>query len=249
MPLSLSKSITAMAPGLTTSVVGSGGTAPYSYAVAPGGAGGTINASTGLYSAPAAINPDPRLTVDTIVVTDALAATASGTILITNALGLFCEIIQREMGLAEGRVYLWDQKINQPTDSGLYVAVSVLRCKPFANTYTIDGSGSGLNAVQSVNMLATLSIDAISRSTEALNRKEEILMALGGIYSQSQQELNSFNIGRLPPGGQFVNLSLVDGAAIPYRFNISMNIQYFFRKTKAVPYFDDFSDVEVTTEP
>jgi hypothetical protein len=55
--------------------------------------------------------------------------------------------------------------------------------------------------------------------------------------------------GGLPPGGQFVNLSMIDGDAIPYRFNISVNMQYFVRKVKAVAYFDDFADVEVTTEP
>jgi hypothetical protein len=127
--------------------------------------------------------------------------------------------------------------------------VSVLQCKPFANTNFADGSGSGLDSVQSINMVATLGIDVISRSNEALLRKEEVLMALASDYSQAQQEANSFNIGKLPMGGQFVNLSPVDGAAIPYRFNISVNIQYFKRKVKAVPYFDDFAPVEITTEP
>jgi hypothetical protein len=246
--LSLACSITAMAPGLTTSFQAQGGIFPYTYSVDSGGAGGSINSSTGIYTAPSLMNSDPKKGSDIVRVTDGAAQTASLPILVTNPLGLFCEVIQREMNLASGRVYLWDQKINQPTDSGLYIAVGVLTCKPFANTTAMDGSGSGLDAIQSVNMLATLSIDAISRGPEARDRKEEIILALNSIYAQSQQELNSFYIGKLPAGGQFVNLSNIDGAAIPYRFNLSINVQYVYRKIKAAPYFDDFSIPTVTTE-
>lgn len=247
--LGISCSITAMAPNLQTSLIGVGGTGPYSYAVLSGGAGGTIDSVTGIYTAPTVANPDPAKSSDVIQVTDSVAATATYPILVTNPLGLFCDILQTELGLAPGRVYLWDQKINEPTDSGLFIAVGIQSCKPFANTVSMDGSGGGLVAVQSVNMLAVLSIDIISRGPEARDRKEEVILALNSIYAQSQQELNSFYIGKLPPGGQFVNLSNVDGAAIPYRFSISVNMQYFFRKLKAAPYFDEFAAVAVTTQP
>lgn len=244
--LSLLATASAIAPGLTASFAGSGGTEPYSYAVIPGGAGGTINSSTGLYQAASAMKTDPAKAYDTIRVTDADSNTKSLPILVADPLFLFCEIIQKELALMPGRVFLWDQKVMQPTDEKMFVAVSMLNCKPFANSVKLDSAG---NAVQSVNMMATLSLNVISRSTEALLRKEEVLMALASQYSQSQQEANSFNVGKLPPAGQFVNLSNIDGAAIPYRFNISVNMQYFVRKTKAVPYFDDFEDVTVVTEP
>lgn len=249
MSIGLSSSVSAMAPGLSTSFLASGGTPPYVYSVVPGGAGGSINSSTGLYQAPLTMNPDPALTSDVIRALDSLSAAAQLPVLITNPLGLLCDILQKELGLDANHIYLWDQKIPQPNDSTMYIAVSVLNCKPFANTLEYDGSGGGMNAIQSVNMLATLSIDVISRGPEALDRKEEVLMALASNYSQSQQELNSFYIGNLPPGGQFVNLSNIDGSAIPYRFNISINMQYFVRKVKAVNYYGAFSDVEVTTEP
>lgn len=249
MSLTISCSITALAPGLETSFAASGGEEPYVFSVVPGGAGGSIGASTGIYTAPAAENPNPKLSSDVIRVTDANDDTADYPLLVTGPLGLLCEILQKELALDPGRVYLWDQKINQPSDAGLYIAVSVLTARPFANTVRYDASEDALGAVQSLNMMATLSLDVISRSNAALMRKEEVLMALASPYSESQQEANSFSIGRLPPGSQFVNLSMVDGAAIPYRFNISVNMQYFARKLKAVPYFDDFADPAVTTEP
>lgn len=239
MSLILTSSVTAMATGRQTSFLASGGVAPYVYSIAPGGAGGTINPSTGLYTAPLSTTGK-----DNIIVTDATLATATKSILSCTPLELFCDILQTEMGLAQGRVYLWDQKIDQPKDNGLYIAVGVLSCKPFGNNTPIDGSGAGLNAVQSVNMFATLSVDIISRGPEARDRKEEVIMALNSIYSQSQQEANSFYIAKISSG--FNNLSNIDGAAIPYRFNISVNMQYFVTKTKAVPYFDDFAQPGLT---
>lgn len=248
--MTLQISVTAMAPLTSTIVAGNGGTPPYTYSVLPGGAGGSIVAVGGeaRYTAPVALNPDPRLQVDTLKVVDSLGAEATAQIKIADALLLFCEVLQRELGLANGRVYLYNQKIMQPTDNGLYIAVGVLNCKPFGNTNKPDSSGEGLKSGQSVNMVATLSVDIISRDTSALLRKEEVIMALNSTYAQLQQERNSFLIGQLPPGTQFVNLSEIDGAAIPYRFNISVNIQYFARKVQAIDYFDEFSEVQVTTE-
>jgi hypothetical protein len=245
--LALAQTLTAIAVNLTASFLATGGTAPYNYSVRAGGAGGTINSSTGLYTAPASVSSDPAQLYDTIQVTDNAGAKATSQILIGTPLLLFCEILQNQLGLPVGRVYLWDQKIMQPTDAGLYIAVSVPSCKPFGVTNQPDGSGSGLNSIQVAHMLATLDIDIISRGPEARDRKEEVLLALDSNYSRSQQEANSFSIGKLPAGSRFLNLSHVDGAAIPYRYKISINIQYAVTKTTAVPYYSQFSSVQVAT--
>lgn len=245
MSLLLTSSVTALAPNRIASFLAVGGTAPYVYSVVPGGAGGSIDSATGLYTAPAEVSPNPKQANDIILVTDDAAQTAQLPILVTNVLGLVAEIIQSEMGLAAGRVYFWDQKIEQPHDNGLYVAIGIQNSKPFGNT-TRCVPGAGLDAVQSINVLDTLSIDIISRGPDARTRKEEVLLALNSIYSESQQELNSFFVGKISTN--FVNLSQIDGAAIPYRFNISVNVQYFVTKVKAVPYFDTFSGPEVTTQ-
>ena len=151
----------------------------------------------------------PQTLYDTIIATDTTGAFATSQLLVGNPLLLFCDIIQNQMGLANGRVYLWDQKIMQPTDSGLYVAVSTPSIKAFGNNLYADGSGSGLNADQSVNVMATMDIDIISRSSIARDQKKMVLLALYSIYSQQQQEYNSFSIGRLPVGGRFLNSSMV----------------------------------------
>lgn len=244
--LAIGQTKTALGPNLTASFLGTGGTGPYTYEVLTPGAGGTINSSTGLYTAPATVSSNPANLFDQIQVTDSLGDTAQASILVGTPLLLFCDIIQNQMGLANDHIYLWDQKLFQPTDSSLYVAVSVLSCKPFGNSNTHDSSG---NSVQTINMYAQLQLDIISRGPEARDRKEEVIMALKSDYSESQQEANSFYIGSLPAAAQFRNLSSIDGAAIPYRFAIDVAMQYSVTKTQTVPYFDTFSTEQVITNP
>ena len=238
MSLSVSQTLTAVGPNITSSFGVSGGTAPYTWSVRAGGAGGSIGSSTGLYTAPAVVPTNPAQLFDTILVSDSASTplTAQAQMFVGDPLLLLCDIIQNQLGLAVGRVYLWDQKIQEPTDSGLFVAVSVLSVKIFGNTKTFDGSGSNSNSNQSVNAAATLQLDIISRDMTAVRQKEAVLMALNSDYAEQQQNANSFFIGKIPPGAQFNNLSMQDGAAIPYRFAISVVMQYFYTKTQSVGY-------------
>jgi hypothetical protein len=244
--LALTQTYTAIAGGQTAYFLGTGGTEPYVYSMVPGGAGGTVDASTGLYTAPAAPSLDINEFYDTVLVTDDDANTATAQILVGTPIQLFCEILQRELGLANGRVYEWDQKIPQPKDSGLYIAVSVLREKGFANSGSFDSSN---NYNQFCNVMAVLGIDLISRGPIARDLRERALMAFASIYAEQQMEKNSFLIGRLPPGSQFVNLSNPDGSAIPYRFHIDLNMQYVVTRTQSVDYFSTFVSPTVTTNP
>jgi hypothetical protein len=221
-------------------VSASGGTAPYVYSVVAGGAGGSINSSTGKYTAPAVFGRD------TIRVTDDNADTADIIMRIMPVEALLLQIIQSELGLANGRVWLWNQKVDEPKDEDLYIVGRVMSCRPFANRLDYDYS-SGVDAMQSVSMKSTLSIDIKSRGTEALYRKEEVVMALASQYAEQQQALNSFKIGKVPM--DMPNIGEIDGSAIPYRFNITVNLLYSVSKTKAVGYFDDFQDVSVVTDP
>lgn len=244
MALSIIQNVSAIAyGGLNTSFVGIGGTGSLTYSVLTGGAGGTIDPSTGIYTSPLGIPTTPQTSVDTIQVEDSLSATATTTILIGTALELVCDIIQTEMNLDNGRVYLWDQKINEPTDNGLWIAVSMPLCKPFGNNISFDGT-SGLQSNQVVNVVANIDIDILSRGPSARDQKEFVIMALNSVYSEQQQEANGFQISRLTTS--FINLSQIDGAAIPYRYKISCRLNYAVTKSLAVPYFDTFEDPEIT---
>ncbi len=246
MTLSIAQSAYAVTIGAPASFMAVGATGAVTFSVVPGGAGGAIGSSTGTYVTPSSLSEDPRQAYDTIQVVDSTLATATTTILVGTPLTLFCEIIQRELSLANGRVYLWDQKILQPRDSSLYVAVSVPVCRPFANSNHYGSTIGGMDSNAFVSMFARLDLDIISRGPAARDRKEEVILALNSQYSQQQQSANSFYISQL--SSNFINLSQLDGAAIPYRYRISVNMQYAYAKIKPAQYFDDYPDLEVVTE-
>ena len=244
--IQLLPSTAAMAINLTKSFLAIDGTPPYTYSILPPpppstAAGGTIDPVTGIYTSP------PVTGQDLILVTDSTLATAQALVTVGNALELFCDILQQELSLAPGRVYVWDQLLLQPKDPGLYIAVAAATPKCFGQSKRYDGSGSGLVSMQSSNWYVNLNIDLISRGPDARDRKEEVVMALQSDYAESQMNANAFYIARLP--NQFVNLSSVDGSLIPYRYNTSVAIQYALSKTENVDYYSTVPDATVTTEP
>lgn len=241
--LTVSQSKTALATGLTASFLASGGTPPYTYAVRSGGAGGSINSATGIYTSPATVSTNPAKLYDTIIATDSLGNTGTAQVLVGNALLLFCEIIQHELDLPSDRVYLWQQKNFQPIKGdGIYVPVSVVSCRAFSNITKpaiIGGVPDWSQQVQATNFYSVLDLNIISRDISALYQKESVVMAIQSIYSRQQQEANSFFIGKIPT--QFNDLSFIDGAAIPYRFQISLAIQYAVTNVATEGYIDDFT--------
>lgn len=244
--LVLVSTLTAVGPGITSSFLASGGTGPYTYAVRAGGAGGSIAAS-GLYTAPSTVPTDPKLRYDVVTATDSTAPTpltVTAKILVGLPIHLVLDIVKTQLGLDDSHMYLWDQKLMQPTDSGLYCAVSMPLCKPFASNTEYDGNG---NEVQTVNMSAVVDFDVISRSSAARDQKEQVILALMSDYSRGQQLANSFYLARVSQN--FLNLSGIDGAAIPYRYKISVGMQYTITKTQASPYFSTIQTPTVATNP
>lgn len=245
MAITISQSASATGPKGPASFGATGGVAPYVFSVVPNGAGGTIDPSSGLYTGPAVVNSDPNFAFDSIVVTDSLLATATAKILVGTAFILLADIIQNQMNLANDQVWIWDQKINIPVDSRLYVALSMPICYPFASGNTsVSVDGGGLNQVQTVNMAATVDVDILSRGPQARDRKEEVILALSSVYAQQQQEANAFTVLKLSE--KFLNLNTIDGAAIPYRYKISFQMQYAVTKIQPAQYFDTFSAAQVT---
>ena len=234
--MNLNAIYTAIGPGLTSTFIATDGVPPYTYTILHNDAGGSINSATGAYVAPA-VCPNKS---DTIQCQDSMGTISTLSILVGNPLLLFCDIIKNGLGLDESQVYLYNQKINIPIDSQLYISVGILNNSVFGNSLSYDSNG---NAIQKINMKSTLGVDILSRSTEALFRKEEVVMALNSHYSQQQQEHNSFYIARIP--SSFVNLSELEASAIPYRFHFDVNIQYSREKLTTADYFDhNFGFVE-----
>lgn len=246
MPLSLLKNNNIIMKGVTTPFIATGGTSPYTYSVVSGGAGGSIDVN-GLYTAPLSLSGDPSKQKDTIQVTDALSETATSTIGVSNdPLKIICEIIANRMSLEADQVYIYNQKFNIPNDDRLYIAIAFLSSKVFANAKKNEEIGGVLKEVLSTNYRSVFSIDIMSRTTEAYNRKEEVIHALASEYAIRLQELNSFKLATIPDSFNPINIE--DGAAIPYRFNAAASVLYVDRKVDNSDYYDTFSNINVYTD-
>lgn len=242
----LTQSAYAVAPQIRASFLATGGVEPYLYEVLPDGAGGTINPSSGEYQAPTIRDPNPKKAYDTILATDYSGETAEAQILVGSPLMLFCEIIQRELALPQGRVWLYSQKKPMPSDERIFVSVAVesLQFYGASNRSSPVESPEGLDSDQYAPHVARLGIKIESRSTEALLRYGEVVLALTSNYSQMQQARNTFGIARIP-SGPVRAIPQPDGAAIPYQFYFPINVQFAAIKNAPIEYFDTFEDPEI----
>ena len=246
--LTLAGTKTALRPGNTASFGASGGTSPYTFSVLAAtplqGAGGTINASTGLYTAPASNVLAPRNSFDTIIVTDSAIPTntAQTMILVGPSWQMVAEIFKTAMNLNWDRFWFWDQKFNMPTDNNLFLVFSLSRQKPIASNTQPSGTpigegGAGWsNATVWTQINATLDIHVYSRGLDAINRLPEIFQIMQGPYSRSQQRANGFYLSKIPH--QANDLSSIDGSAIPYHYVISCEIIYTNSFELAPPYWN-----------
>ena len=150
-----------------------------------------------------------------------------------------CDIIQHELGLDAAHVMASDQRYTPPTDDGMYVVVSYVDDKTIGNNSymlgDVDDSGVGQEVQESaVNILAQ--IDVMSASSEARLRKQEIVMALAGIYARQVCDANLMQLARIPAG--FRDMSALEGSSMLKRYTATIIIKALYRKVKETSYYD-----------
>jgi hypothetical protein len=230
--MTLLQNLTAMSQNGVTQLNAIGGTGPYVYSVVSGG--GSIN-SSGKFIAP---NTQGNVVLKA---TDSLGAFATVTIKVLSPIKLLCDIVQTYLDLDDNQVFIYNQKFQIPPDLRLYVAVSELAIKTIGNNLKYD-STSGFDSVNDSIFNAQISINIFSKSTLALEQKELVIQSLMSVYSQQQQQANGFSLSRI---SQAVPLNFLEGSAIPYRYNVTLQMQYSIKKKLAVSYYDDFIDPTV----
>jgi len=257
MTLAIIGTKSALLPNNTASFIGTGGTGPYTYSVAPfvlnmSGAGGTINSSTGLYTAPATVQTSPRNFYDQVIVTDSATPTpntATANVLVGYPWMLVADILITALSLTLDRVYFWNVKDNMPKDNSMFLVIAMPRQKPIAsNNYpsgtAIDEGGPGWSQATSWTQVnSTLDIHVYSRGLDALYRLPEIFAALQGQYCRNQQRACGFYLSKVPHNA--VDVSGIDGAAIPYHYVISLECIWTFSYTQAPPYWATFAEPEI----
>ena len=156
-----------------------------------------------------------------------------------------CDILQHELSLKDGQIWIYNQKRDIPNDFGVYFVVNYQGQKIIANIRRQVPADIGLIEYQSVHNLASYSVDVFSRSGNAREMRDLALMALNSTYSQQVQEEHGFQIAR--NSFQVTNTSEVEGVAELNRYSISFNVTYMSETSKSIDYYDTFSK-EVITE-
>lgn len=163
-----------------------------------------------------------------------------------NILEKICDIIQNQLELGVDQIFIYNSKFTLPNDTKTYVSVGHVASKIISSSLTYEADVlRGQIAYNSINIQSTLDIDVLSKDGNVLTEMSQIIAALNSDYSQKVQEKNSFSIGRNPIS--INNISGIDGAAIPYRYVISINVTYFEKVEKTVDYYDTF-EKEIVTE-
>lgn len=155
------------------------------------------------------------------------------------------DIIKAGMDLAETQIMLSNQKYFIPT-VGLYVVLSYIGPAKVVNRNSelvSDGSG-GMIERFSVNMLHMIQIDLMaynnpSGGNDARERKEEIAMAMGSIYSQQIQQKYSMQVSRNT--GDFTDTSFLEETEMMTRYTTTIVTTSLNVKQKTTnEYYDTF---------
>lgn len=163
------------------------------------------------------------------------------------------QILIHEMLLAEDRVNIFNQRFKIPTDEHLFVYIDCLPSRVISNRskYALDPVSGDYQEIQDLSSYDPVVIGMFSKNLEALQRKEEVVMALSSHYAQQQQEIHGFKIFRNAP---IQDLSQLEGAALLYRYDIPVVLFTWRQKITTVDFFDAFkarvkvSNGEVVTE-
>jgi hypothetical protein len=148
---------------------------------------------------------------------------------------LLCNILTHELEIDADRVVVYDENFDPPKDDLLYIVVSTRKGKPLSVINDFDSDTN--EEVSTVVSYDSLDIDFTSKNRDAIERKEEVLMALTSMYSIEQQILNSVKIFR---NGDILDLSFIETASALKRFRIPVIIANVKEKRKAAAYFDKF---------
>lgn len=157
-----------------------------------------------------------------------------------------CDILQKQLGLADGQIWIYNQKRDIPNDFGVYYVAGYMGQRIIGNVRREVPTENGLVEYQSVHNLANFSVDILSRGSKARDMRDKVLMALNSTYAQQVQEAKGFQIAR--NSFQVTNTSEVEGVAEINRYTISFNVTYMSETSKAIEYYDTFTKRVITEE-
>ena len=157
-----------------------------------------------------------------------------------------CNILQTQLNLEDGHVWIYNQKRDIPNDHGVYLVVNYLGQRVIGNVRKEIATEQGLIEYQSVHSLANMSVDVFSRGSQGRTTRDMAIMALNSTYAQQVQEKHGFQIAR--NSFNVTNTSEVEGIAELNRYTLSFNVTYMSETSKSIDYYDTFTKEVITEE-
>lgn len=147
------------------------------------------------------------------------------------------QIIKDYMGLSDSQIWLKNEKIPLPKDSSFSISVGFMSTgRPIGVTRRNEDNIESISITQSINV----TIDIFGKTDDVILRKDEITMAMNSSQALESFAKNGFQVSRHPINTN--DVSGIDGAAIPYRFQFVFAVQFTNTKTHTTDYYDQFSN-------
>lgn len=154
-------------------------------------------------------------------------------------IAILVDIVKTYMSLENNQVWQYNQEVNIANTLNPYVVIHYLASIPInsSTSYEVDEDDVGHETVSSMSK-EVYSIEIASYDRSSINRKDEIIQALKGAYSQNQQARYGFRIFPLPVA--FNNLSRQVGGNMLNRFMIDVALMVTRSSTRTLDYYDNF---------
>ena len=166
----------------------------------------------------------------------------------TDTLVLLCGLIQNDLALTDGHVFIFNQKVDPKVlkDPGVFVCAQYLGTKTVGQnpTYRFDGVQYWEDRATNISQLVQL--DVFSRNTDAMTAYIQVMACLNGQTGNEMQQSSAMSIQRNPDVN---NLSDPDGEAIPYRFVITMRVSRLWTQSVPALWYDHGFVPSVITNP
>lgn len=155
-----------------------------------------------------------------------------------STLTLMCDVIKNQLALGNDQIWIYNQKINIPTDGRLYVIVSQVSAQQYAagkkHTFSVTMTSTTHQHAQE-----TIRIDLLSAGSSAIDRAQEVIGALSSDYAEELANANGLRFPRLP--SSFVDTSATEVTQQLYRTTIELKVLRAYTQSKTATHYDSFT--------
>ena len=146
---------------------------------------------------------------------------------------VLAKILRTYMDLPENRVVIYNGNFDAPKDPHVYILIAYQSGQPLG----VKNSFEGEKETASVVMHNTYAVEIVSKNREAMERKEEILMALHSQIGLSIAEENNVRLWR---SGMILDLSAIEGASALSRYRVNIVVSNLKEKETPIDVYEHF---------